>query len=95
MTWSEHKDVRIDLFKRLYDARLTARPSKSFTGYRNLKCLGHFKRDDGLQPNPDKVKAIDNAEGPMTLRQVKSFLGLVRFFTGSHSKVFCNCGIDD
>ena len=30
MTWTEHKDVLIDLFQRLHSAGLTAKPSKSF-----------------------------------------------------------------
>lgn len=80
MTWPEHTDVLIELFKRLQSAGLTAKPSKSFIGYRNLECLGHFIGNDRLQPNPDKVKAIENAERPMTKRQVKSFIGLVGFY---------------
>ena len=80
MTWTEHKDVLIDLFQRLHAAGLTAKPSKSFIGYRNLECLGHFVGNDRLQPNPDKVKAIENAERPVTKRQVKAFIGLVGFY---------------
>ena len=80
MTWHEHKDVLLELFRRLRDAGLTAKPSKTFIGYKNLECLGHLLGNDRLQPNPDKVAAVENANRPSTKKQVKAFIGLVGFY---------------
>ena len=80
MTWSEHTKVLFDLFHRLKEAGLTAKPSKCFIGYESLECLGHVLGHDRLQPHPDKVKAIAEAPRPVTKRQVKSFIGLVGYY---------------
>ena len=80
MTWPEHKKVLFNLFHRLKEAGLTAKPSKCFIGYESLECLGHVLGHDRLQPHPDKVKAITEAPRPVTKRQVKSFIGLVGYY---------------
>ena len=80
MTWPEHVDVLYELFRRLRDAGLTAKPSKTFIGYRCLECLGHLLGNDRLQPNPEKVIAVENADRPSTKKQVKAFIGLVVFY---------------
>lgn len=58
MTWPEHIDVLVELFKRLRRAGLTAKPTKCFIGYESLECLGHMIGNDRLQPHPQKIKAI-------------------------------------
>ena len=80
MTWPEHVDVLCELFRRLRCAGLTAKPSKTFIGYRSLECLGHLLGNDRLQPNPEKVIAVENADRPSTKKQVKAFIGLVGFY---------------
>ena len=79
-TWEHHMQVFEELLKRLRDANLTVKPSKCFTGFQNLECLGHLVGGTLIRPCPDKILAIQKAERPVTKKQVRSFLGLVGFY---------------
>ncbi|XP_060070207.1 uncharacterized protein LOC132550192 [Ylistrum balloti] len=79
-TFEEHLIVLKELFERLRKAGLTARPSKCFMGFRSLDCLGHVVGDERLQPQPQKIRAIEDAPRPGTKTQLRSFLGLVGFY---------------
>ena len=68
------------LFLRLRNTKLTARPSKCFIGFHKLKSLGHLVSDGRLEPNPDQLKAIADAPRPETKRQKRSFLSLIGFY---------------
>ncbi|XP_062599575.1 uncharacterized protein LOC134261133 [Saccostrea cucullata] len=76
----QHLEVLHELFTRLRNANLTAKPSKCAVGYKSLECLGHIVGENQLKPNPDKVRAIQEAPAPNTKRQLRSFLGLLSFY---------------
>lgn len=42
-----------------------------------FKFLGHILSADGVQPDPDKVKAVIAMRGPSNTGEVRSFLGLL------------------
>lgn len=42
--------------------------------------MGHILTKDGLKPNPDKIKVIQNLELPRTEKQIKSFLGVTGYY---------------
>ena len=47
--------------QQLRHAKLTARPTKCFIGYRQIECLGFVTRESGiLEPIPDMVKAMQS-----------------------------------
>ena len=71
-TWEEHLQRIREVFSRLREANLTARPTKCFIGYNEVEFLGHIVGQGTLKPKPDKVKAIQQAEGKTTFRP-KSF----------------------
>ncbi|XP_033729482.1 uncharacterized protein LOC117318627 [Pecten maximus] len=79
-TWEEHMDILQELFKRLREVGLTARPSKCAIGFGSLPCLGHIVGNGRLQLEGSKVAAIENAPPPTTKKQVRSFLGLAGFY---------------
>ncbi|XP_069139203.1 LOW QUALITY PROTEIN: uncharacterized protein [Argopecten irradians] len=79
-TWTEHLETLRELFLRLRKAGLTARPTKCFLAHRSLPCLGHIVGEQGLLPEPEKIKAILDAPRPETKKQVRSFLGLAGFY---------------
>ncbi|XP_021346951.1 uncharacterized protein LOC110446237 [Mizuhopecten yessoensis] len=79
-TWEKHLDVLKELFSRLRNAGLTARPSKCALGFGSLSCLGHVVGLGGLELEQSKVKAIEEAPRPVTKKQVRSFLGLAGFY---------------
>lgn len=43
--------------------------------------LGHIISRDGLNPNPDKIRAIVEAPPPTNITQLKSFVGLVNYYS--------------
>ena len=42
--------------------------------------LGHVIDDQGIHPDPDKVKAIKEALDPCNLQELRSFLGLINYY---------------
>ncbi|XP_021346938.1 uncharacterized protein LOC110446222, partial [Mizuhopecten yessoensis] len=79
-SFEDHMYVLRDLFRRLRKAGLSARPTKCFIGYRSLECLGHVVGDQRLEPQPEKISAIEQALRPETKTQLRSFLGLAGFY---------------
>lgn len=79
-TWEDHLEVLTELFVRLQNAGLTARPSKCFFAFSELECLGHIIGQQRLRPEEDKIESLKNAPIPETKKQVRSFLGLAGFY---------------
>ncbi|XP_033730000.1 uncharacterized protein LOC117319277 [Pecten maximus] len=79
-TWEKHMDVLSELFSRLRNAGLTARPTKCSIAFGSLSCLGHVVGERRIQLEDDKVQAIASAPRPETKKQVRSFLGLAGFY---------------
>ncbi|KAK3085949.1 hypothetical protein FSP39_011202 [Pinctada imbricata] len=72
-TFEEHLEVLKQLFVRLRNANLTAKPSKCTVAFSKVECLGHTVGNDGISPNVDKVIAIEKAKQPSTKKQLRSF----------------------
>ena len=79
-TWEVHLQVLAEVFRRLDDAGLTARPSKCFVGFPSLEFLGHMVGKGELKPDPGKVQKILRAERPKTKKEVRSFIGLTSYY---------------
>lgn len=46
----------------------------------SVECLGHIVSEKGLQPTPDKVKAIMGAPKPKNLTELRAYLGLLNYY---------------
>ena len=68
------------LLERLRQAGLTAKPAKCYIACDEVDCLGHRIGGEGLKPNSEKVKAVENMTRPETKKQIRSFLGMVGFY---------------
>jgi len=79
-TSEEHVGKLKELFRRLREAGLMARPTKCYIGYTSLECLGHIVGDKKLKPNEEKMSAIRDALQPQTKKQIRCFLGLAGFY---------------
>jgi hypothetical protein len=79
-TLEEHLSTLTELFKRLQEAGLTARPTKCFLGFDKIDCLGHLVGNQRLQHDLEKVEAVRSAPIPQTKKQVRAFLGLAGFY---------------
>lgn len=65
---------------RIKTAGLKIKPSKCFFGQLIIAFLGHEISAQGVQPSPEKVKAVKEFPVPSSLRAVKSFLGLTGYY---------------
>ena len=68
------------VLSRLKEAGLTLKPEKCKFSERSVKYLGHILSKDGIRPNPDKVKIVQDFLTPKTPRQVRKFLGLCNYY---------------
>ena len=48
---------------------------------RAVTYLGHLIDSNGISPNPEKIKAIAEAPEPQNVTQLKSFIGMIMFYS--------------
>ena len=79
-TPQEHKEhLRLVLHRfELYGILIN--PPKCVLGVQELQFLGHRVNQLGVSPLPDQVQVIRDFPQPSTLRQLRTFLGLVNFY---------------
>lgn len=78
------------VFQRLYEAGFRLRKEKCRFECSKVTYLGHVLDAEGLHPTEDKVRAVQEAPSPKDETQLKSFLGLLMFysrFIPFHSKL--------
>lgn len=68
------------LFTRLDLNGLVINPTKCVFGVTELSFLGHHITQDGAEPLPDKVAAIQNFGQPRTIKGLQEFVGMVNFY---------------
>ncbi|CAM4630646.1 unnamed protein product [Leuciscus chuanchicus] len=74
----EEHDIRLDAaLKRVQKAGLTLNKKKSEFAKTEVKFLGHKLSSAGLQPDPDKLAAVQNMREPNNVSEVRSFLGMM------------------
>ena len=76
----EHHQHLQAVFERLKEFGVIINPSKCEFGVNQLTFLGHHVTAQGIQPLPDKVKAIQHYPQPTSQRKLREFLGLINFY---------------
>lgn len=76
----EHVDRLREVFKRLRETNFKIQLDKSEFLRKEVAYLGHLVTQNGVKPNPDKIKAIKNYPIPSTTKQIKGFLGLLGYY---------------
>ena len=64
----------------LKQEKLFANLKKCVFGRHSLEYLGHIISGKGVAPNPSKVAAINSWPTPKSVRDVRGFLGLTRYY---------------
>ena len=64
----------------LRDYQLYAKFSKCEFWITEVRFLGHVVSDSGISMDPEKVETIMNGEGPESVFEMRSFLGLVGYY---------------
>ena len=68
------------ILNRLREVGLKVKPSKCVLFKRDIEFLGHLVSVSGVDPVPDKLKAIRDWPTPHCLRDVRAFFGLASYY---------------
>ena len=76
----EHVSSIKKIFNRLREHNLKIQPDKCQFMRRETVFLGHIVTEQGVLPNPDKIKPIVDFKIPKTRKEISRFLGMVGFY---------------
>jgi hypothetical protein len=80
-TFADHINHLRDVLQRLRNAKLTANVAKSEFILPRMKILGHVIADGLIEPDEDKISAVQRIKHLVTKKDVKSFLGLTGYYS--------------
>ena len=72
-----HLQLVLEILRR---EKFYAAKAKSRFCQTEIRYLGHIVSAKGIQPDPQKVEAVQNWKVPTNVHEVRSFLGLVNYF---------------
>ena len=64
----------------LMDAGVKLQPAKCYIAYTKIQYLGYVVSGEGIQPDPEKVKAVSDFNIPKSLYHLRAFLGLTSYY---------------
>ena len=79
-TFEQHLERLRAVFSRLKSANLKLKPSKCKLFQLKVKFLGSIVSANGIEPDPDKLKAIDEWPVPKNLTELRAFVGLASYY---------------
>ena len=68
------------VFKKLTSANLSMKKSKCNFFSKEIQYLGHILSATGIRPLPSTTHAMQHIQPPTTPKQVRAFLGLIRYY---------------
>lgn len=77
---TDHHSKVAEVFNRLRQHRLKLQPEKCNFLRREIVYLGHVIGENGIRPDPAKIKAVQNFPIPKNSKEIKSFLGLAGYY---------------
>jgi len=79
-TFDQHLSDLRNVLNRLKEAGLKLSPSKCQLFRQEVTFLGHIISPEGVRTDPKKTKAVEEWPIPQSVRDVRSYLGLVSYF---------------
>ena len=79
-TPEEHIERLRGVFEKLTAAGLRLKPSKCELFKSKVKYLGHIVSKNGIETNPEKIKATEKWPVPKTVTEVRSFFGFTNYY---------------
>jgi Reverse transcriptase (RNA-dependent DNA polymerase). len=76
----EHNDKLRKFLQRMRELGLKLQPDKCEYLKPELQYLGHVITAEGVKPNPDKCKAVQNFPTPKNVKNIKEFLGIAGYY---------------
>ena len=80
-TIEEHLSNLKAVLTRLEESGIKLKRNKCSFLLPSVEYLGHHISADGVQPTPEKVEAVQKAPAPKDVSQLKSFLGVVNYYS--------------
>ena len=74
-------DRLVTVFERIRSANLKLKAKKCILFSKEVEYLGHIISGEGVKTDPKKVEAVKNWHSPRTVRQVRSFLGMINYYS--------------
>jgi len=78
--WEDHLRHLSAVLSRLREVNLKLNPSKCCFATKSIVFLGHVVSKEGTKPDPGKIDAVLRFPEPKTVTNVRSFLGLTRYY---------------
>ena len=79
-SWKDHVQHVDMVLKLLEEKQLYAKISKCFFGVQEVEYLGHIVSHEGVKVDPTKIKAIMEWKIPTSIKHLRGFLGLKRYY---------------
>ncbi|CAF4952218.1 unnamed protein product [Pieris macdunnoughi] len=76
----KHMKNLSNVFDRLRQFNLKLQPDKCEFLRKEVSYLGHIITDEGVKPNPEKTRAVQDFPQPKCPKDIKSFMGLVSYY---------------
>ena len=76
-TQEEHDENLLAVLNRIQEAGLTLIKDKCIFSTKSIKFLGQVVDANGIKPDPDKIKAINDMPQPTNITELRQFLGMV------------------
>ena len=94
-TFEDHLRQLSTVLQRLRRARLKINAEKSSFFSPEIEYLGYLLTKEGIKPAQKKIQAVLDLQAPTTLKQLRSFLGMVQFYRDmwkrrSHILMYCS-----
>ena len=80
-TQQEHLQNLVAVLERLKTSGAKLKKPKCLLMVQEVEYLGHKVNSDGIHPTADKIKAIQDAPLPRNVTELKSFLGLLSYYS--------------
>ena len=79
-TFSQHLERLETVFEHLAAAGLRLQPSKCHFAQNQICYLGHIVSQQGVQADPEKLKAVSLYPVPHNIKELRHFLGLANYY---------------
>jgi hypothetical protein len=79
-TWDTHMQHVRQIFQLLREHNLQVKEKKSYFGQSSIPYLGFVINSEGIQPDPARIKSLQQWRLPSSTSELKSFLGGINFY---------------
>ena len=76
----EHFEHLTRVFTKIREARLKLQPTKCSFARTQVRYLGHVISSSGVEPDPEKVRAIKEYPRPSSVSELRRFLGMASYY---------------